>query len=76
MARVAATRSPRRQAAIASAATGSRSARPIRPAGRLEFRCPACGYGIVVSAALPSACPMCHATAWSPSAASRPKGQE
>jgi rubrerythrin len=76
MARGAATRSPRRGAAISLAAMGSRSARSIRPAGRLEFRCPACGYGIVVSAALPSACPMCHATAWTPSAASHPKGQQ
>jgi len=28
-----------------------------------EFRCGACGYGIIVSGALPT-CPMCRATSW------------
>ena len=28
-----------------------------------EFRCAACGYGIIVSGALPT-CPMCRATSW------------
>jgi len=74
IAQAAATRSPRREATISSAATGGSSARPIRLAGRLEFRCPACGYGVVVSAEPPSACPMCHASAWTPIAASRAKG--
>jgi hypothetical protein len=71
IARVSATRSPRREAAISSAPIGARSA----PARRLEYRCSACGYGIVVSAALPSACPMCQATAWTQIGASRPKAR-
>jgi len=33
---------------------------------RFEYRCGACGYGIVVRD-LPDACPMCHAAAWEPS---------
>ena len=32
-----------------------------------SFRCADCGYGIVVTAALP-ACPMCGCTAWEESA--------
>lgn len=30
-----------------------------------EYRCSACGYGIVVRHA-PPGCPMCHATSWEP----------
>ena len=30
-----------------------------------EFRCSECGYGVVVSSALPS-CPMCHGDTWEP----------
>ncbi len=71
IARVSATRSPRREATISSAPIGGRSA----PARRLEYRCSACGYGIVVSAALPSACPMCQATAWTQIGASRAKAR-
>jgi cold shock protein len=33
------------------------------PAISSEFRCAACGYGIIVSGALPT-CPMCRATSW------------
>lgn len=39
---------------------------PFRPAGeeaRGAFQCSECGYGIVVTAALP-ACPMCGGAAW------------
>jgi lipopolysaccharide biosynthesis regulator YciM len=34
---------------------------------RLEFRCEACGYGIVVTTAAPTLCPMCNRVSeWTP----------
>jgi hypothetical protein len=35
------------------------------PATSSEFRCARCGYGIIVSGALPT-CPMCRTTSWKP----------
>jgi rubrerythrin len=48
--------------APAAASVISRSAVPER----IEYRCVACGYGVVVRN-LPDACPMCHAEVWEPS---------
>ena len=36
-------------------------------AGRGEYHCSACGYGVVVQTRLPQ-CPMCSGTVWEPGA--------
>jgi len=54
--------------------TGSRK-RQVRRARKLEFRCRACGYGVVVSATPPATCPMCQSTAWTATEAARREEQ-
>jgi hypothetical protein len=39
------------------------SPRDVREQSRMELRCTACGYGVVVAVA-PEACPMCRGTTW------------